>query len=71
MRRVAKQALKRASNGQGPRPKLKRVRDALYDWFVDIRGSVQGSIGRAFVRVCAQQLASQVIRAMVAKNTTA
>ena len=44
------------------------VKDALYDWFVDTRGSVQGSIGRAFVRVWAQQLASQVIRAMAAKK---
>ena len=48
--------------------KLPMLREALFDWFVDFRRSVQGSVGPAFVRMQAQAIASKVIRLMASRQ---
>ena len=61
--------LRRRRGRQGPRHKCGALREELWDWFVDIRGSVSGRIPPSFVMTVARNMATEIVAQMRRKGT--
>ena len=56
-------ALMRRRLAQGPPYKCPLIRELLWDWFVDMRASVKGTLSPKFVLLKAREIATTILRA--------